>query len=95
MSTRSPIYYERATDKAPHLYYDAANEKVGGSVYTIQLPRHDDLDNPPDYTTLRDDYWLLWDLCREMEIRLTEISNDISPEPPGHPDNPWMADKPN
>ncbi len=25
------------------------------------LSRHDDLDNPPDYETLRDDYWLLWD----------------------------------
>jgi hypothetical protein len=26
-----------------------------------QLPRHDDLENPPDYVTLRDDYWTLYD----------------------------------
>jgi hypothetical protein len=25
------------------------------------LPRHDDLENPPEYTLLRDDYWKLWD----------------------------------
>lgn len=33
------------------------------------MPRHDDLDNPPDYGTLRDDYWQLWDDARTIEIQ--------------------------
>ena len=27
----------------------------------LDLPRHDDLENPPDFVTLRDDYWTLFD----------------------------------
>jgi hypothetical protein len=33
---------------------------------TYHRHRHDDLENPPDFVTLRDDYWRLYDIHREL-----------------------------
>ena len=57
----------------------------------MNLPRHDDLENPPDFCELRDDYWQLWDQLKAAEIKMAEIAESISPMETGHPDNPFLS----
>jgi hypothetical protein len=57
----------------------------------MHLPRHDDLENPPDFCELRDDYWQLWDQLKAAEIKMAEIAESISPMEAGHPDNPFLS----
>jgi hypothetical protein len=59
----------------------------------MNLPRHDDLENPPDYCELRDDYWQLWDQLKAAEIKMAEIAESISPMETGHPDNPFLSNE--
>ena len=42
-------------------------------------PRHDNLDNPPDYDTLRDDYWALRDLADMLDHKIQKLEAVIYP----------------
>jgi hypothetical protein len=57
----------------------------------MNLPRHDDLENPPDFCELRDDYWQLWDQLKAAEIKMAKIAEYISPMEHGHPDNLFLS----
>ncbi len=44
----------------------------------MKPPRHDDLENPPDYKTLRDDYWRLFDLNGAITVENEAVKAALS-----------------